>query len=276
MEVVPGVHSLPATAQHGVFSERMPPNVYLVMGQRKAVIDTGYEDEEPLKYRLEYLDGLGISRLDYIIVTHFHRDHLGGAAKIKERKGGALVMHPLDTEEAEKALGSYKVERKVQDGEVLDLGGVHLQFIHTPGHTPGEICIYHQEGKILFTGDHVLGAGTTAVNPQHGDMGHYIESLRKLLKIETSLLCPGHGPVVKDAAKKIQEQIQHRLDREEQVLSLVRQGKRTVDEMLPEIYAELDPGLFNNAKGQIRTHLIKLERDGKVRTLDSGETYALT
>ncbi len=254
----------------------MPPHVYLIVGDRSAIIDAGYDHEEPLKFRLKYLDDIGVDKVDYIIVTHFHQDHMGGVPKIKQAKGGTIVMHSLDAADANKALSPLRVEKEVQEGDVLDLGGgVHLEFIHTPGHSPGHMCIYLREKKLLFTGDHVLGAGTIDINTRHGDMALYIESLKKLLAYDVGMILPGHGPLVKEPRKKIQELIQHRMDREEQVLGLLRQGKNTVEEMLSYIYPELDQRLWREAREQIGAHLIKLEREGRVKTLEEGKSYAL-
>lgn len=276
MEILPGVHSLPAADKGTVFAERMPPNVYLIVGDRSAIIDSGYDHEEPLKFRLKYLDDIGKDKVDYIIITHFHQDHLGGASKIKQAKGGDIVMHSLDASESNKALSPLKVEKVVQEGDVLDLGGgVHLEFIHTPGHSPGHMCIYLREKRLLFTGDHVLGAGTTGINTQHGDMAAYIESLKKLLAYDIQMILPGHGPLVREPKKKIKELIQHRMDREEQVLGLLKAGVHTVEEMLSSIYPELDQGLWGNARAQIRAHLVKLQREGRVKPLKEGESYAL-
>jgi glyoxylase-like metal-dependent hydrolase (beta-lactamase superfamily II) len=163
------------------------------------------------------------------------------------------------------------VDITVSEGDVLNVAGLALNVIHTPGHSPGHVCFYLREEKALFTGDHVVGAGTTAIGPPKGDMALYIDSLRKLLKYDTELLCPGHGPVVRVPARKIQELIDHRLDREEQVLGLLRDGKETVEELVKEIYPELPERLINAAKGQAKAHLVKLENEGRVASRTEGE-----
>jgi len=156
---------------------------------------------------------------------------------------------------------------------VLDLGGMSLELIHTPGHTMGSLCIYERGQGILFTGDHILGAGTTSINPEHGDMALYIASLQKLLKYNAKAIYPGHGPVIKEPNTKINELVQHRMDREKQVIELLRAGKGTVEAMLKAIYPELDKRLEGMAKGQIQAHIHKLEKEGRVGQRDG--TYFL-
>ena len=149
-----------------------------------------------------------------------------------------------------------------------------MDFIHTPGHTLGSTCIFLREQGVLFTGDMILGSSTTVISPDHGDMADYIESMRKLLRYEARLIAPGHGPMVDDPQAKIKGLIDHRLEREEQIVALVKDGNNTIDEMFSAIYPALHTGLHNTAKSQIRAHLNKLEKDGRVERSEHGD-YAL-
>ncbi|MFQ5924679.1 MAG: MBL fold metallo-hydrolase, partial [Dehalococcoidia bacterium] len=114
------------------------------------------------------------------------------------------------------------------------------------------------------------GLGTTAMRPPEGDMAQYIDSLRKLLEYDIQLICPGHGPAIGEARRKLDELIQHRLEREEQVIAGLKQGKATVKELVADIYPELDSLLIEAAKGQVLAHLMKLEGEGKVCSLGTG------
>jgi glyoxylase-like metal-dependent hydrolase (beta-lactamase superfamily II) len=171
-------------------------------------------------------------------------------------------------EEAAKAVP----DRVVDDGEAVRVGGATLRIVHTPGHTAGHICPFLEEERVLFAGDNVQGLGTTAIPPPpHGDMVVYLESLRKMQGLEAALLCPGHGPTVKEPNRKIQELIDHRRERDEQILALVAEGRDTVKRIVRAVYPELDRHLLGMATGQILSHLHKLEREGKVRMQKQGE-----
>jgi len=219
LEVVPGVHSIPGGK--GPFMGFFGPNVYLVVGKEGALIDSGDGDEASVDSVLDYVKTFEGLRLAYIAITHAHPDHIGGASKVKEATGAAIVLHSRD------ASGC--------DGVV-----------------------------ILFSGDHVLGLGTAAMRPPEGDMAQYIDSLSKLLDYDIQLICPGHGPPITAPRQKLEELIQHRLEREQQVLSRLQAERATVAKLVHDIYPELDSRLYQAAEGQVLAHLIKLEREGKV------------
>ncbi|MFQ5826409.1 MAG: MBL fold metallo-hydrolase [Dehalococcoidia bacterium] len=265
MEILPNIHSIPAGRQRspGLY----PPNVYLVMGQEALLIDSGENKKAHIQTRLDYLKEMGIRRLSYICITHRHPDHRGGAQKIKEATGAKLAVHHLDSRRLR------SIDRRLEDGERLDIAGMEVEVIHTPGHTSGHVCLLLKESGAFFTGDHVLGIGTTVIRPHEGDMAQYIASLEKLLDRDIQMICPGHGPVVRSPQRKLQELIQHRWEREGQVLACLKKGQNTIEDMVKAIYPELESRLVDMAKDQIKAHLAKLEREERV-ALD-GETYLL-
>ena len=142
-------------------------------------------------------------------------------------------------------------DRVVEDGDTIAVGGVTIEVVHTPGHTLGSICLYLREERTLFTGDTVLGLGTVAIAPPpQGDMGLYVRSLERLTGYDAALLCPGHGPPVHDVARKLQELIDHRHQRERQILEALGRGHGTLKALLDDIYPELDRRLLNLARSQ--------------------------
>ena len=269
VEVAPGVYQI-AVGQ-GEFAGLYAPNVCLVAGSdRAAFIDTAYGRDDEVKAHLQLWERLGKPQIGAIALTHRHRDHIGGAVELRRATGGEIVCSDAEREVIEEALREGRPVRTVEDGETIDLGGATLEFVYTPGHTLGSLCLYHREQGILFTGDTILGASTTSISPEHGDMGLYVDSLRKLLTFGARLISPGHGPVIRHPNAKIERLIQHRLDRERQILELIRQGLTTTEAMFGAIYPALDSHLRSSALGQIRSHLLKLERDGRVVEAEDG------
>jgi glyoxylase-like metal-dependent hydrolase (beta-lactamase superfamily II) len=303
MEISRNVHSFDVKIDW--FPQPYPPNVHLVFdGKEGALIDSGFSDDESIKPRLEILNEYQSVVLKYIVITHHHFDHSSGAARLREATGAKIVMHkdeapllqraakeelPADVEvpadrkdwvertkrfREDAAAGAP--DRLVDDGEVLEVGSLRLRTIHSPGHTAGHnapfLEAHGSEPSVLFAGDNVLGMGTTVVPPPpNGDMSQYIESLRKMKSLNADLMCCGHGPVVKEPNRKLQELIDHRHEREEQILSLAHGGKGTVKALVGAIYPELDKRLRGMAGAQVISHLSKLEREGRVRTEGEGE-----
>ena len=183
-----------------------------------------------------------------IFITHRHGDHAPAALPLKHRTGARIVA-PRGVLEVTDVI--------VNDGVVVD----SLRVIATPGHTNEHVCYLTPDGD-LFTGDTILGAGTTTIFPPDGHMGDYIRSLRRLRDLQPKRIFPAHGPTRDDAVALIDEYIAHRLEREQQVLAAIAAGARTPAEMRARIYPDLDPRLHGAAEIQIRAHLIKLEEEG--------------
>ena len=268
-KVTTHVHRI--TVGEGAFVGVYAPNVYLVLGDAKAAfIDTAYGKDDEVRAQLAAWEALGSLPVAGIILTHRHGDHIGGAVRLQEATGGPILSSYEERAAVDAGLTGGKVGRAVGSGETLDLGAATLEFIETPGHTLGSLCIYLREDSVLFSGDMILGTGTTVISPDHGDMRLYIESLRGLLDYHAAVIAPGHGPEIYAANAKIQSLIDHRLDREAQLLRLIGEGKHTIEELFQAVYPELHPGLHDTARSQIRAHLNKLEQDGGVRTNGEG------
>jgi glyoxylase-like metal-dependent hydrolase (beta-lactamase superfamily II) len=305
MEITPRVHSIPAP--QAFYSGPLAPNVYLVVdGGQGALIDAGYPDEGSVKLRLEYLQGMAgpsagsgqALKLSHIIVTHHHIDHCGGAHALRQATGARICLHPTEARlladwrsdaaadvdipsepqtMAERlhawrrATAQASADRLVQGRDTIQVGGLTIEVIDTPGHTLGSICLYLRDEGVLFTGDTVLGLGTVAIlPPPHGDMAFYMQSLERLKGYQATLLCPGHGPLVRDVARKLQELIDHRQERERQMLAAIAQGQGRLEALLADIYPELDRRLVGLARGQLLAHLAKLEGEGKIARRGEG------
>ena len=220
------------------------------------VLDPG----PPIESHIEAIRA-AMPRLETILITHRHGDHAPAAVPLKALTG-ARILAPRNVLE--------DVDQRVAGGETLTIEGVSIEVIATPGHTNEHVCYLTPDGN-LFTGDTILGAGTTAIFPPDGHMGDYIRSLHALREKNPRRIFPAHGPVRNDAIALIDEYIAHRLERERQVLAAVAEGATSISEMRARIYPDLDPRLHRAAEIQIRAHLIKLEEEGRVpRGLSEG------
>ena len=273
MELAPGLHSLHVPLDGTFFFRKYPPNAYLMTEGEGALIDTGYGDDNSIESRLAQLKELGDPSFKHIILTHPHGDHLGGAERFKKLTGARILIHHDDADTANSEFEDVRVDDVLDDGDVITVGGTELEMIHTPGHTHGHTCVLNRTTRALFTGDHILGAGTTAVSPDRGDMARYIDSLRKLQPLEISVLYPGHGSPVDRPQAKIKELLEHRLERERQILGLLGEGRDTIKSLVRSIYPELDKDLITEAEGQVTVHLVKLVKEGRVA--QRGESYSL-
>jgi len=293
-EVTPHVYSLDVKIDW--FPQPFPPNVHLIMdGGEGALIDAGFPDDESFNTRMEWLRSVPDLKLKYIVITHHHFDHSAGAAKLRDATGAKIVMHEVEepilqrsatqeipsdmdvpkeakewverTAQWRKEAAEAGADELVSDNDTLSIGGLTLRMVHSPGHTAGHISPFLEQGKVLFAGDNVLGMGTTVVPPPpHGDMFDYIASLKKMQSLEAELMCCGHGPVVREPNRKLQELIDHRGEREEQILALVGEGHDTVKSLVKAIYPELDKRILGMATSQVLSHLSKLEREGRAKT----------
>ena len=220
-----------------------------------AVLDPGPAIES-------HLDAIcaAMPALRTIFITHRHGDHAPAAVPLK-RRTGAQIVAPRGVLE--------QVDRLVADGEVVE----GLEVIATPGHTNEHVCYLTADGD-LFTGDTILGFGTTAIFPPDGHMGDYLRSLQKLRDKNPRRIHPAHGPTRDDAVALIDEYIAHRLDRERQVLDALARGAATIPEMRALIYPDLDERLHGAAEIQLTAHLIKLQEENRV--ISAGSRYERT
>ena len=194
--------------------------------------------------------------LHTILLTHRHEDHAPAAVPLK-RATGARILAPRGV------LDDATVDQRIAGGDSLLIEGEPLQVIATPGHTSEHVCFLTTDGD-LFTGDTVLGEGTTTIFPPDGSMRDYINSLRALLTHQSKRIFPGHGPTRDDACAVIEQYIAHRLEREQQVLDSLAAGATSAASIRERIYPDLDPRLRGAAEIQINAHLDKLREEGRV------------
>lgn len=197
-------------------------------------------------------------RLRTILITHRHADHAPAAVPLKSATGARIIAPP----------GVFgAVDQRVDGGELIDVDGQSIEVIPTPGHTYEHVCYFSSDGD-LFTGDTVLGAGTTTIFPPDGNMRDYVESLRRLRALNPRRIFPAHGPVREDAVALLDEYIAHRLERERQVLNALRSGRKTIADLRALIYPDLSRELRAAAEFQVKAHLEKLAAERRVKRSD--------
>ena len=240
---------------------------YIVGEGEVAVIDPGPDLPAHLQAILKATAG---ERISTIAITHTHLDHSPLAAPLARQTGARVFGLPAPRlQEAAIRLdeghdGGFQPDEAVADGARLTGPGWTLEAVTTPGHASNHVCWALLEEDALFSGDHVMGWSTTVVSPPDGDMGAYYASLDKVAARGFRTLWPTHGPPVTDVAPFLAAYKAHRLERERQILEQVRLGRARIAEMVPVIYAQVDPRLHPAAAHSVLAHLIHLERAGIV------------
>lgn len=249
-------------------------------GAAVAVIDPGPLDDAHLAALLEAVRGQTVS---HVLVTHTHRDHAPLARPFAAAVGGAPILAARPPLHAVHASGapdesddeSFAPDVILAGGEVLDGDGWTLEALATPGHASNHMAFALREENALFSGDHVMGWSTTVVAPPDGDMTDYMASLDAVIARKFDTLWPTHGAPVTDPAPFLDAYRAHRLEREAQVLARLRAGDRTVAEMVPTLYAAVDPRLWPAASLSVWAHLIGLVRQGRAAAEPEATLQAL-
>jgi len=248
---------------------------YLLGREEVAVVDPGPDLPEPLDALGDAIAG---RKVVAIMCTHTHRDHSPAARPLSERTGAPIVgCAPLALESvgprADASFdGDYAPDRVLADGEPIEVDGTSVTAVATPGHTSNHLCFAYRDA--LFTGDHVMGWSTTVVFPPDGDMAAYMASLDKLRQRDDQIYYPAHGPAVTNPQQYVRHLAGHRMQREKQILSIVRDAPRTVPDIVARAYPGLDPRLVVAAGGSVLAHLLDLERRGLVERLGDEWTAA--
>ena len=226
------------------------------------VIDPGPDDEGHVA---AVLGACGERRVELVLLTHTHVDHAEGARAFAGRVGAPLAAMA----EGWSTAGAPDLV----SGAAVSAGGLELRPLPTPGHAADHCCFELAAERAVFTGDHVLGRGSTVVEWPGGDMADYLASLELVRDRRPERLYPGHGPLVADAVARVEAYLAHRHDREAQVLAALAAGDRTPGQVVARVYAEVDPALHPAAELSVRAHLVKLVAEGRAATAD-GERFA--
>ena len=208
-------------------------NTYLVGRDPCWVVDPGPDDKdhiEVVRTEAESRGGIG-----GVLLTHTHRDHSGGVDAL-----GVDVSHVTDGEQAGP-----------------------LVAIATPGHADDHFVFLTRDG-VCFSGDLVLGTGSSFVPPDGGSLAAYMDSLARVRELRPTLICPGHGPWVTDPVEKLDEYIEHRQARERGLLEAIEGGERSRTTLLAEVWSDVPEELRPAAALVMEAHIEKLSAEGRI------------
>jgi glyoxylase-like metal-dependent hydrolase (beta-lactamase superfamily II) len=220
----------------GVVRVRAPnPSPLTLDGTNSYVVGTWVVDPGPAdEGHLAAVRAAAPEGIEGVVLTHSHADHSEGAELL-----GVPVTLP-------------------RDGDVVG----PFTALATPGHSPDSMSLLH--GRICFCGDTVLGVGSVFIDPNEGSLSDYLDSLRRLRELQIDVICPGHGPYVEDPRAKIEEYIDHRLDRERRLVAALEAGLREHDELLDEVWSDVPADLRPAAALTLQAHLAKLREEGRL------------
>ena len=213
-------------------------NTYLYGEDPCVVIDPGPDDAghlEAVQEAAAERGGIGL-----VLLTHSHGDHADGAQRLTATADGPQVVLPKDGEER---------------------GG--LRALATPGHAADHVCLLTEDG-VCFSGDLVLGEGSTFVPPDGGSLAAYMDSLHAVQAESPQLICPGHGPWVSDPAAKLAEYVEHREMRERRLLAALERGERSRQALLDEVWDDAPAEIRGVAALVMEAHLQKLAAEGRL------------
>jgi glyoxylase-like metal-dependent hydrolase (beta-lactamase superfamily II) len=212
------------------------------------VVDPGPQDEGHLR-RVHAEAVAGDRRVAAILLTHGHPDHSAGAARLAELTGA-----PVRAADPAQRLGP----EGLADGDVVAAAGCELRVVSSPGHSADSVCLLLPADGGLFTGDTVLGRGTTVI-ASDGNLGDYLRSLRQLRDLAGTtgvrLLLPGHGPMLTDPAAALGYYLSHREERLDQVRWALAAGAATPAEIVALIYTDVDKSVWPAAEQSVRAQL---------------------
>jgi hydroxyacylglutathione hydrolase len=238
---------------------------YLLAGVNGVLIDAGVGKRDHLDRIAEHAP----EGPQHVIVTHIHEDHASGAAAIAERWPHTRFYKFLWPGRDQR----YAIDWiPLIDGAVVASGDSVIEVVHTPGHSPDHICLWHAATRTLFSADLVVKGSTVVIPASHGgSLVAYLKSLQRVRALGAQQFLPAHGEPIDDPEALIASYLKHRSDRERQVLEALRVGHRTIDAITSHIYRDLAAPLLAMARESVLAHLIKLQDDGVVDQL--GDTW---
>ncbi|SIS64998.1 MBL fold metallo-hydrolase [Alicyclobacillus vulcanalis] len=239
-------------------------NVYVVADEGEAlVVDAGAVGDH-VEQLARGLRDIGVQRVRALVATHYHVDHTAGVRDMTARFGAPAFMHPLDVaafdEKFPAARGTF-----APCPERLRVGHRALDVIHQPGHTHGHLHLWLPDVRAIFVGDHLVEEGSVWVGPPDGHMEDYFRALEAVTRSEAEVALPGHGPAIRRPQAAAKRLLERRRMREEQILHILNDGPKALEELTRALYPRLDPRALPFARHTAIAHLEHLESQGFVR-----------
>lgn len=293
-DILPGVRRLVAN-NPSPFTFK-GTNTYVVGEGYVAIIDPGPDDETHVK---SLLDALGSERITDIVITHTHRDHCDGVARLQALTGAQIcgfgpTTAPRGTKSQSPSASDFvnqdiAPDVVLADKDLLEGRNWTLEAIHTPGHAPDHLCFSltveqmtsqsPRGGSVLFSGDHVMGWNTSVIAPPEGSMRAYIRSLEKLRERDETLYLPGHGGRINNAKRVVKAYLVHRMWREASIRRCLEAGQNTIPQVLETLYCGIHESVMPAAALSVLAHLEFLIERGVVSCQEPASlasTFSLT